>query len=140
MAENKAQPNDFAYYNGVVAMSHYSIENPDIKSIKLAAQKLAVLFEGSDLYKNYCLHKKAIEQDPLLMERVINYRKNQIELETKRLRDGTVSFAEEKQVAILYTELSLHPIAGDFLACEYELLELYRNVLDIISDACKIGF
>ena len=125
-------------------MSCYSekhdIKKQDILSIKLAAQKLADLFESSDLYQEYCCHKKAIEQDPLLMERVVSYKKIQMELETKRLRDGSVDFHEEKQVAHLYTELSLHPIVGAYLECEHELLELYRHVLDTVCDVCKIGF
>ena len=99
------------------------------------AKRLADRFQASDLYKNYQHHKNALEKDPLLQERVTTYKRYRYDLERKRLDEGYVSFEEEKRVAHQYTELSLHPLAGPFLACEFELLNLYRQTLDVICEA-----
>ena len=109
-------------------------------SILEDAKKLASRFKNSDLYKDYCRYKNKLEiEDPPLMERVRAYKKSQIDLEVKRLKEGhLINLGEEKQVAYEYTELSLHPTAGAFLALEFELLELYRKTLDVICEACEI--
>ena len=104
-----------------------------------SARELANLFKTSDLYKDYLQYQKALDEDPLLKERVTAYKKLQRDLETKRLKHGTVNFEEEKHVAHYYTELSLHPVAGPFLASENSLLDLYRQVFDIITEACEMS-
>ena len=102
------------------------------------AQALAQCFQNSGLYRDYCYHKKALENDPLTFAQVKAFKDSQLKLESKRLREGSVAFDEEKRLSHQYTDLSLHPIAGAFLACEYELLELYRQALDIICEACDV--
>ena len=102
------------------------------------ARILAGQFRDSGLYRDYCNRKKALEANPLLFERIRAYKKCQYELESKRLNEGGVSFDEERRVAYQYTDLSLDPVAGAFLDSEHELLEAYRIVLDIISEACEI--
>ena len=109
------------------------------EAIIKSANELAELFKISDLYKDYLRYKKALEEDPLLTERVAAYKKLQMALELKRLEHGTADFEEEKHVAHYYAELSLHPIAGPFLGCEHSLLDLYRQVFDIITDACEMS-
>ena len=64
------------------------------------AKKLAAYFRDSTLYLDYCRYKEDLEKDPLLTERVRAYKKIQIELETKRLRECQITdIWEEKQVA-----------------------------------------
>ena len=109
------------------------------ETIIKSANELADLFKTSDLYKGYLQYKKALEEDPLLTERVAAYKKLQRTLEIKRLEHGTADFEEEKHVAHYYAELSLHPVAGPFLAYEYGLLDLYRQVFDIITEACEMS-
>ena len=104
------------------------------------SRELAGRFKDSELYQNYCRHKKNLESDPPLLAQIEAYKKSQFELETKRLREGSVSFDEEKRVAHQYTQLSLSPVAGAFLTCEHELLELYRQALDTLCEACEIEF
>lgn len=106
--------------------------------ILAGARAMAEDFKNSFLYRDYLLNKKALKNDPLLYERVVAYKGIQSELEGKRLKSGSVGFEEEKRVAREFSELSLDPVAGAFLACEYELLELYREVLDTICEACEI--
>jgi len=118
-------------------MSDYRTE---ATAIIKAAEELAGRFQNSNLYKDYRQYKKILAEDPLLLERVMVFKKNQFELESKRMREGSVSFDEEKRVANQYTELSLHPMAGAFLACEHELLYLYRQAMDIICEACEMGW
>ena len=101
-------------------------------------RNLAARFKNSGLYRDYLRHKKALENDTVLFERVMAYKKSRIELESKRLQEAYVSFDEEKRLAYQYTELSLHPEAGAFLACEFELLKLYEQAFDILSEACEI--
>jgi len=116
-------------------MSQYDI---DSTKILLVAEKLGELFHKSELYKDYCQYKKTLENDPFLLERVAVYKKAQFDLETRRLQGDYISLDDEKRMSYHYTELSLHPIAGKFLTCEYELLNLYRRAMDIVSDACEI--
>jgi len=118
-------------------MTGYNNENA---SLMEDAQKLAKRFKDSALYRDYLQYKNAIAADPDLLSKVQAYKKSSLELETKRLRDGTVAFDEEKRMSYKYTELSLHPEARAFLDCEYELLLLYRQSLDIICEACQIDF
>ena len=109
------------------------------KMILENAGQLAELFKNSDLYRDYCAYKEALKnEDTEISEKITAYKKSQYELETKRLKNGSVSFEDEKRLAHYYTELSLHKTAGPFLEKEYELLDLYRKVMDIISDACEI--
>lgn len=96
------------------------------------AQKLATKIKDSDLYKKYNEAKKILENNPLLLERVRAYKKVQFELEAKRLKNGKVGFEEEKYVAHQYSQLSLHPITGDYLKHEYEFLNTYRQIIDVI--------
>ena len=109
------------------------------KTILEHAEQLAALFKDSDLYRDYCTYKEALNgEDAELAEKIAAYKKSRFELESKRLKNGSVSFEDEKRLAHYYTELSLHKTAGLFLEKEYELLDLYRRVMDIISDACEI--
>ncbi|MCL1986995.1 MAG: YlbF family regulator [Firmicutes bacterium] len=101
------------------------------------SKKLATHFRNSTLYHKYCDYKNQLESDSALLAQVKAYKQNQIELETKRLANGNVDFNEEKQVSQQYTDLTLHPIAGEFLHCEYELLQLFATVFDIINDSCE---
>ena len=114
-------------------MSSYLTESNELLA---EAQKLAAGFQKSSLYQDYCRHKKTLEADPLLMGKVEAFKSGRMELESKRMQEGSVSFDEEKRIAQQYTELSLHPAAGAFLLCEYELLQLYKQAFDILSEAC----
>jgi len=112
----------------------------EFESIVGAAKDLAALFEGSLLYKDYLKYKQALELDPDLLERVKAYKKISMDLELKRLRDNGVSFDEERRIAYQHSELKLHQAAGDFLSCEQKLLDLYKQVMVLISDACEMDF
>lgn len=136
MAKNKEKPNDFADYNGAVVMDNSFVQ--ETTTIIENARTLANNFRNNVLHKDYCRYKKAVEEDPLLLKRVVDYKKIQLELESKRLADGSVGFDEEKRVAHQFSELSLHPVAGPFLAYEYELLNLYRQVFKIIDESCDV--
>jgi len=116
-------------------MTDYATEASEIKN---AAGELAERFKNSHLYRDYREYKKILEEDPLLAERVVVFKKSQMELEMKRMREGGVSFDEEKRVAYQYSDLLLHPAAKAFLACEYELLGLYQEVMDVICGACEM--
>jgi len=102
--------------------------------------QLAEKFQNSDIYLDYCRSKELLKNDTTMLDRLKEYKKIQHELEIKRLQEGTISFDEEKRLAHLYSELSLHPIAGSFLAAEHELLQLYRKALDSLSEACDMEF
>ena len=99
-----------------------------------SAQKIATELQNSNLYKEYKKNKEALENDPLLLERVRAFKKMQLEFESKRLTNSNLSFEEEKRIAHQYTELSLSPVAADFLSCEYELLDTYRQIVDTIYE------
>ena len=114
------------------------IETAEIADLMKNAKALASQFKDSKLYMDYQHHKNSLQNNPLLLERVMAYKENQFAIEAKRLQEGHIGFDEEKRVAHQYTELSLDPVAGAFLACEYELLEVYKQVLDIICEACEM--
>ena len=103
-----------------------------------AARSLAALFASSAIYRDYLQYKQALQDDPPLLERVKAFKEVQTDLEFKRINNGFVTFDEERRIAHQFTELSLHPVAGPFLTCEHSLLNLYRDVMDTISEVCEI--
>ena len=113
------------------------VKSDEIAFLVEGAERLAEKFRNSQLLKDYSRHKKSLELDPELYERVLAYQKNRFEHEYKR-ENGNVNFDEEKRLAYYYTELSLHPVAGPFLASESEFLQLYRKAMDIIFEACDV--
>ena len=129
MAKDQAESDDFAHYNGVVDMDNLRLTEE--------AYLLANKIRSSSLYQNYLVHRNVIEKDTALMERVRAFKRAQIALETKRSLSG-ITFEEEKQVSHLYTELSLHPIAGAFLDAENQIATLYRSIVDSIYDGCEL--
>ncbi|MCL2015516.1 MAG: YlbF family regulator [Defluviitaleaceae bacterium] len=100
------------------------------------AKNLAADFSNSFLYSEYCRYKSEMQANPELLAKVEQYKQAQIALETHRLTHGSVDFNEERKIANQYTELTLHPIAGEFLQCEHQLLQLFATVFDIVNDAC----
>jgi len=98
------------------------------------ARNLAANFRNSTVYLDYKKAKYALESDPLLLERVKAYKENSLALEMKRMTEGAVSFDEEKRVAHQYSELSLQPVCGAFLACEFEMMRVYKEVMDAVGE------
>jgi len=102
-------------------------------------RSLSAEFAESGLYLDYLKCKEALLADAEVLRRVRDYKTVQMSFEAKRLNGGQVSFDEEKRVAGLYTELSLNPVAGAYLAAEYAMLKLYEAAFDALNDACDIS-
>jgi len=112
---------------------------PELAGLTADINHLAERFSQSAPYRDFQHYKKLLEEDPVLLTRVKEYKKAQTEFEYKRLRgESMVNFDEEKHVSNLYTELSLNKVAGAFLAAENALLELYRQAFDTLCDACDL--
>jgi len=112
---------------------------PELAGLMAEINHLAERFNQSALYHDFQHSKKLLEEDPVLLARVKEYKKVQTEFEYKRLHgDSMTNFDEEKYVSSLYTELSLCKVAGAFLVAENALLELYRQAFDTLCEACDL--
>lgn len=107
-------------------------------AILLAAQTLADTIKNSELYRSYRRSRIRVEGKPDLADRLHHYKKTQAAYEFKRLQNQPVTFDEEKYLSHLHAELSLNEDTGRFLAQEDQLLEAYRQILDILNEACEI--
>jgi len=120
-------------------MDGYIDSNIIDRDIVEETEKLAAVLQGSKMYEEYKRYKTELQAEPLLLERVQVYKNAQMELESKRLQNGSVSFDEERRLAATYSELSLHPLAGAYLRLEYQMLQMYKRLFDVLTEACEIG-
>ena len=86
----------------------------------------------------FCHYKQIVGADPILYNRIKDFKKAQIEFEYRELQDSPLSFEEEKNVSKLYSELVLNDNARHYLESEKAVLELFSRIIDIVSAACKI--
>ena len=102
------------------------------------AKALADALRGSDVYNAYRRERIRVAENPALADNMLTFKKKQAAFELKRLQNQPVTFDEEKHISHLYAELSQNETAKRYLDRESAFLNVYRQVTDMLNDACEI--
>ena len=98
-------------------------------------EALSVKIKNSDVYNNYLDIKQIIETDINLKNELDVFKKVQTDYEIKRIQNVNIEFSEEQYISKLYSDLMLNENAKRFLLAEEALLELIKNVNNIIINS-----
>lgn len=88
-------------------------------------------------FKAYLAAREKVLADPNKREMVLNFRRQQAEVEVARLAGQEVGKEKEEQLARLYELLRLNPTVAEFLESESRLARLVADVQKIIGDALR---
>jgi cell fate (sporulation/competence/biofilm development) regulator YlbF (YheA/YmcA/DUF963 family) len=106
--------------------------------ILAAAKALAETLRNGTLYKDYRKNRIRVAENPELSARMLDFKKKQAAFEMKRLQNQPVTFDDEKFISHLYAEMTQNETARKFLASEEAFLEAYRQVMEMLGEACEI--
>lgn len=91
----------------------------------------------TECYKIYMSVKEKIMKDKELFNRLKEFKKQHIQLQSKKLNDTAVDFAEEVNVSRMYFALMQNELAETYFKSEQELLELVSEMYSILGEQCS---
>lgn len=89
------------------------------------SQKLTLLKEIS----------QRIDENPSLKNKITEFKKMSVALETKRLQGQEISFDEEKLIGLMYAEINFNEYGHRYLEIEDDLYDILNKVYEIIDSS-----
>lgn len=109
-----------------------------MEEIKQMSVTLAEKMQASSAYQNYMYYKEKLQQDKNLKDRIMNFKKRQIEIELRKAQNVPVSMQEEYDLSDLYSEIMLDDIGAGYIENEKSVIQLLSNVFAIIGSNVKV--
>lgn len=104
------------------------------------SKNIAELIKQSEAYKNYLFFKEKVKSDPNLQGEIIELKKEQANIEYKKINGEEVSFEDERKINSLYSQIAAWEGGYEFLESEKLLLKLISDVYEKISTDLDIDF
>ncbi len=104
------------------------------------AHELARVITNTEAYKKYIGAKQEIEGTPELIERILNFREKQIELNRLQMMGQEAEQALVAQVAEEFAQLNQIPQIANFFNAEVAFITLFNDIQQIIQQKIESGF
>lgn len=131
MAENKTQSNDFTNYYG-------GLRRRILDEIIKSAEALGILMKNAQCYQQYDYFKKQIENKEELKQKIMLFKRNQFEIETRKAQKLPVEAGEEKSLSDSYFDLMQNPDCAGYLTNERLVLEMLAGVYETIGRFARV--
>lgn len=106
--------------------------------IKQMSMTLAEKMQASSAYQNYLYYKEKLQQNETLKNKIMDFKKKQIDIEVRKTQNTPVSMQEEYDLSDMYSEIMLNDIGAGFIENERSVIQLLSNVFAIIGNNVKV--
>lgn len=106
--------------------------------IKQMSMTLSEKMQSSSAYQNYLYYKEKLQQNETLKNKIMDFKKKQIDIEIRKTKNAPVSMQEEYDLSDMYSEIMLNDVGAGFIENERSVIQLLSNVFAIIGNNVKV--
>ena len=106
----------------------------------LLAEDVAKAINKSEIYENYLKARKKIKEDKELFNRILEFKRCNLDYQKKLMNGENISFDEERNISRKYYELKESEEAVEFFRTEHAMMNLMRQIYGVLFMECKVEF
>jgi cell fate (sporulation/competence/biofilm development) regulator YlbF (YheA/YmcA/DUF963 family) len=111
-----------------------------VQEALLLAEDVAKAINKSEIYGNYLKARKKIKEDKDLYNRIVEFKRCNLDYQKKIVNGENISFDEERNVSRKYYELKESDVAVEFFKSEHAMMKLMGKIYGILFTECKLEF